>query len=209
MDSQSTLRQVGAELHARLLTGASATVTSEIAEVFLPAVSRSLRGEFRNLGDPHLTDIATADALLAYFDDPARFDPHRAGLFTYLRWRARSRLLNLLAGQNNSPAPDEAVEVEASAPVYQVTEGGAADPEDALVRREANEATLRKLGALFTDPRDLELVRLMLAGVRETAHYAALLGITALPAEEQARLVKRHKDRVKKVVQRKYRREEG
>lgn len=208
MGQPINLRQLGADLHARLLAGTSLTVTSEIAEVFLPVLIRSLKSEFRNLSDPHLIDSAAADALIGYFDTPTRFEPQRAGLFTYLRWRARSRLLNLLGKEKVLTAAEKVVEVEAAAAVYEMTGHAVADLEEALAQREADAATLHKLRAIIPDPLDLEFVKLMLEGVRETPRYAALLGITALSIEEQTHLIKRHKDRLKKTIQRKYRREE-
>jgi RNA polymerase sigma-70 factor, ECF subfamily len=204
MSPPTKLRQLGEEMHARLLGGTSVTVTSEIAETFLSPVSNSLRKDFPSLGDPHLIETAVEDALIAYFNNPARFDPRRGSLFTYLRLLARSRLLNLLAGEKNLSAPEKVVELEAVESVYEMTDSEFAGPEDALARRESDDATWRKLRELFTDPIDLELIKLMMEGVREADLYAALLGLSSLPAEERAREVKRHKDRVKKTIQRKY-----
>jgi len=202
------LRQLGEELHARLLAGTSVTVTSEIAETFLYPVANSLRKEFSSLGDPHLIGTAVEDALIAYFDDPARFDLRRASLFTYLRLLAKSRLLNLLAGEKKLSAPEKVVELEAVESVYEMTDSEFADPEYSLARRESDDATWRKLREIFTDPIDLGLVKLMMEGVRETDRFAALLGLSSLPANERASAVKRHKDRVKKTIQRKYTRGE-
>jgi RNA polymerase sigma-70 factor (ECF subfamily) len=208
MSPPTKLRQLGEEMHARLLGGASMTVTSEIAEIFLSPVANSLRKEFPSLGDHQLIDMAVGDALIEYFGNPARFDPRRAGLSTYLRWLAKSRLLNLLAREKNLSAPEKFVELEAAESVYEMTDCELDDPEDALARRESDDATWMKLRELFTDPIDLELVKLMMEGVRDTDSYAALLGLSSLPAKERAIAVKRHKDRLKKIIQRKYQRVE-
>jgi hypothetical protein len=58
ISSPPNLRQLGEEMHARLLSGTSLTVTSEIAETFLPPVSNSLRKEFSSLKDPRLIGTA-------------------------------------------------------------------------------------------------------------------------------------------------------
>lgn len=208
MSSPLNLRQLGEELHERLLAGTSATVTSEIAKVFLPPVASSLRKRFHDLSDEHLVDTAVEDALISYFNHPARFDPRRAGLATYLYWRARSLLLNLIAKRKNLFESEKVVELDDEEAVYQMTESETADIERSLAQQEMDEATWRKLCEIFTDRRDLELVKLMMEGVRETPRYAELLGASSLPADEQASLVKRHKDRLKKTIQRKYRREE-
>ncbi len=208
MTSPINHRQLGEELHARLLAGTSVTVTSEIAERFLPLVASGLKRRFHNLSDPHLVDTAVEDALIDYFDNPARFDPKRGGLATYLYWRARSLLLNLMAGQKKLFEREKAVELEDEEAVYQMTESETADVERSLVQREMDETTWRKLCEIFTDRLDLELVKLMMEGARETARYAELLGASSLSTDEQAGLVKRNKDRLKKTIQRKYRREE-
>lgn len=206
MSSPINIRQLGEELHARLLAGTSATATSEIAEAFLNRLVRSLKKEFFTLPDQHLIETAVEDALIGYFDDPARFDPRRAGLFTYLYRRARSLLLNLVNRQKNLFEREKSVELEDEEAVYQMTESETPDVEQSLVQREMDEVTWRKLCEVFTDQRDLELVRLMMEGIRETARYAELLGASSLEADEQTSLVKRHKDRLKKAIQRKYRR---
>jgi hypothetical protein len=47
----------------------------------------------------------------------------------------------------------------------------------------------------------------MMDGVRETAAYAAVLGLHHRPLHEQEKIVKRHKDRLKKMLQREWRRQ--
>jgi len=162
MPSPINFRQLGEELHARLLAGTSATVTSEIAEAFMAHLISSLKKEFFTLADQALVDTAVVDALISYFDSPTRFNPQRAGLFTYLRWRARSRLLNLMAGQKNLFEREKVVEVEDEEAVYQMTESETVDVECSLVQREMDETTWRKLCEIFTDQRDLEFVKLMM-----------------------------------------------
>jgi RNA polymerase sigma-70 factor (ECF subfamily) len=54
----------------------------------------------------------------------------------------------------------------------------------------------------FTDPRDRQLVRLILDGERKTAAYSAILGVQSLDILEQRRLVKQHKDRVTQRLRR-------
>lgn len=208
MSPPTKLRQLGEDLHARLLEGTSLTVTSEVAETFLTPLANSLRKEFYTLSDHHLIDTAVEDALIAYFGYPLKFDPSRASLFTYLRQLAKSRLLNLLAREKKLSAPEKVVELEAVESVYEMTGCDPDDPEDALAQRESDDATWRKLREILTDPIDLELVKLMMEGVRETDRYAALLGLSSLPAEDRAGQVKRHKDRLKKTIQRKYSRGE-
>jgi hypothetical protein len=80
MSTPINYRQLGDELRERLLAGTSATVTSEIAETFLPLIANALKKRFRNLNDEHLIYTAVEDALIDYLDNPMRFDPRRGGL---------------------------------------------------------------------------------------------------------------------------------
>jgi hypothetical protein len=50
---------------------------------------------------------------------------------------------------------------------------------------------------------------MMMEGIRETELFAATLGISHLSVEEQRTLVKQHKDRLKKTIQRHYKREKS
>jgi RNA polymerase sigma-70 factor (ECF subfamily) len=80
------------------------------------------------------------------------------------------------------PNPAEAVEQSEKA-------GRAADLRDKVLET-------------FTDPRDCQLVRLILDGERRTAAYSAILGVQSLDILEQRRIVKRHKDRLTQRLRR-------
>ena len=54
----------------------------------------------------------------------------------------------------------------------------------------------------ITDPRDRRLLQLLRAGERKTAVYAEVLGIQDRDAMEQRKIVKQHKDRLKKQLER-------
>lgn len=195
MSSQINLKQIGESLHRKLLNDTSLSVTSKIAEIFLPALTKSLTRAYYNLGDHHLIETAIEDALLAYFDHPQQFNPSRASLFTFLRMRANSYLLNDL-GKN------KVVEVTDAEPVYNM-EALEDDALSVLVEHEAQSEIQQKLQRIIPDPTDFQLLSLMLEGVRETSAYASVLGITNYEIAEQTKLVKQHKDRIKKTVQRK------
>ena len=61
---------------------------------------------------------------------------------------------------------------------------------------------------LLPDPVDLELIILMMEGVRDTDEYDEVLSIKHLNRGERAEQVKRHKDRLKKKLQRRITRSE-
>jgi hypothetical protein len=55
---------------------------------------------------------------------------------------------------------------------------------------------------LLPEPKDIEVVLLMMSDVRQTEEYVAVLEIEHLAPQEQAAVVKRTKDRLKKWLQR-------
>jgi DNA-directed RNA polymerase specialized sigma24 family protein len=202
MSSQSNLKQIGESLHRQLLDDSSLSVTSKIAEMFLPALTKSLTKAYYNINDQHLIETAVEDALLAYFAHPQQFNPARGSLFTFLRVRASSYLLNALDTQRNSQFQNKVVEVDEAEAVYNV-EALEDDALSMLVEREVQAEIEQKLQHIVSDPTDFQLLNLMLEGVRETSAYASVLGITNYEVAEQDKLVKQHKDRIKKTVQRK------
>jgi len=200
MSSPLNLRLIGAKLHEQLLAGSSLVVTSEIAETFMPLLIKSLRGEYFNVKDVTLIESAVIDAVMTYFAHPERYNPEKAGLFTYLRLRAASNLLNLLAAEKSH----KFVELEAPS---SVNEAEGDDIEGSLIHREVNDRVMRQIRGILPDPVDQELASLMISGIRDTSSFAEKLNILHCDPEEQARIVKRHKDRIKASLKRKYRRE--
>jgi len=202
MSSHPDLKQRGERLHQRLLAG-SLTASSETAELFLRPLIKSLTGEFKQPGDPHLIDSAVEDALINYFEHPEKFDPARSSLFIYLRIRARTYLLNSLSQRGN---PNKVVELREAETVQQVEEQNEPDAEASLVSRAVQTEIMQQVQKYITDPLDLRIVALMVEGVRDTATYAEMLGISDHPLAEQRKTVKQHKDRIKKIIERKIRR---
>jgi DNA-directed RNA polymerase specialized sigma24 family protein len=202
MPSPNDLKQLGELLHQRLLSSSDLTVTSEIAEKFLPPLVRSLTREFQELSDRHLIDTAAEEALLNLFTHPERFNPARASLLTYLHIRARSYIRNRLGGRGGPTAENKVVELDVAKAVYET----GADAEAALISREFQGNVIGQLREVFTDPTDLRVIALMVEGVRETRDFAEALGVADRPADEQQRLVKQAKDRINKTLERKFRR---
>lgn len=208
MTSRNDLKRLGEQLHQRMLAGPSVTVTSEIAEKFLPPLVRSLRWRFSQVTDPDLIDTAAEDALLYYLDQPVRFDPARSSLLTFLLLRARGYLLNSMGRSKASTSVEKVVELDDPETVYKA-EAENQSIESVLIEQETESGVMHQLSEIITDPIDFQVIMLMLEGVRDTKAFAEVMGIAHLPTAEQARLVKKSKDRLKKTVQRKFKREDG
>src|ERR671937_448202 len=99
MTGDVDLRELGNILHDRLLNKSDNRATAEIAEAFLPLLANALRRKFPHLSDPHQTETAAIDTLMAYFKHPEKFDPAKGSLIGYLYLDACRDLFNLLKRQ--------------------------------------------------------------------------------------------------------------
>lgn len=200
MSADDVERRLGEELHNRLRAG-DLTASEEIARLFFPRLVTLLRRSRLAAGNADLADTACADAMLSYLRRPEQFKPESLSLFSYLKMAAFGDLGNAVtsrAAQNM-----RVVELSEERPEH-ISDQGAV--EDQLI---AGFSTLPdRLDQLFPEEPDREMLYLMMNGVRETATYAAVLGVSDRPPNEQAAIVKRHKDRLKKTIQRNIDREE-
>lgn len=200
-------------LHAELVEGTDLTTSARLAELLVEPLRRRFRQGFNGL-DWDTVDSTIGWSIARYLKEPARFDPDRGGLLSYLYQDVRGDLLNELekrtiaiagaidGGDSGRPArtrrelpSSEVLEVEGDRRNLPVEEEvlDAMDPFDlppAVVERAK--------GALDGfDDRDRALLDLLGGGVRETSAYAEVLGINHLDVDAQRREVKRHKDRLK------------
>jgi hypothetical protein len=170
-------------------------------------LTKQLSKRHPTIFDPDLIDTAVTDALLNYFDYPDRYKSEEASLISYLLMSANGDLLNLLkpkSVERNSIQLDEDVELRDSYAEVTVASSVAADDlnvEDAVLARLSPVDS--RIKELFSDPKDQELADMLINGIRETEEYAKVLGIGHLNSSEQRAIVKRHKDRIKKMIIRK------
>lgn len=186
------------QLHRRLLRG-DPTAASDVILAYLQPLFRRLRQRFPHIEDETLIQDAATDALFQYVQSPERFDPTKSSLFSYLMMAARGDLLNALARERKRATrqiPLKAVANSALARNTTIEENEVA--EDPMIVSPRVQAILQHI----SDPVDRGLLEMMLAGERKTASYAQVLGITDQSEAEQRKIVKRHKDRLKKRLQR-------
>lgn len=204
MSSATDLTELGERFHGRLCAGNDPIVTAQIVETFLPYLIARLRRRFSLLPDDDLIANAATDALLDYLNNPTRFVVGRGSLPAWLAVCARNLLLDALKQQKKRSTREEAVELADLETVYHTE----AEAEMALLVSSSDALTWRRLHEVLDDPLDMQLVGLMMEGVRETQPFAALLGVASAPLEQQRAIVKQHKDRLKKKLQRHYQRAE-
>jgi len=194
-------KDFGEQVHQRLLQG-DPTAPSEVILAYLEPLTRRLRQRFPDVKDETIIQDAVTDALFQYVQSPGRFDPAKSGLSSYLTMAARGDLLNALARERRRAArqvPLEAV-AEAALPGNNLREDE--DPAASAEDQVAASKFVHRVRQQVSDLRDREILELMLAGERKTTRYAGLLQIEDRSEDEQRRIVKRHKDRLKKRLQR-------
>lgn len=183
-----------AELFTRLCAG-DRVAQSE----FLVAVLDPLAADLRRWrgADEHACLTAAEDAVLALLRNPAIYDPAKRGLIGFLRMSAEGDLLNALEKEKKHHTNRE------NRDCVELPGGGGNSVAGDLAGDlpSFDEPNIAAEIASFTAP-ERAAFELMRDNERGTAAFAAALGIGHLPAQEQAREVKRVKDRIIKRLQR-------
>ena len=190
-------------LHARLLSG-DVVAPTELAERIVPLLRRRLERLERSAGDPHLVPSVIGLVVAKYLREPERFNPARGGLVAYLSMEARSDVLNELEARRRRRARElpvaDPVELASSSRDSTVEEEALDTVDPFGVAPEIVQGAVRALRDL--DHLDRQVLQMMADGVRATSAYAAVLGLSHLPAGLQRKAVKRHKDRLQKRLER-------
>lgn len=149
-------------------------------------------------------------SLAGYLTDPERYQPAQGSLLTWLAMDAIGNVRNELASAANrrERAGGEIVELQGYERNVLIDRGqivpvedealDAADPYD--LPPQIIEAVRTEASSLRAD--ELAVIELLAEGVRETAAFAAVLGISHLSPFRQRREVKRCKDRLLKRLER-------
>lgn len=169
---------------------ADPTTAGRFAGLVLEPLTTALgsRRRFR-FADPADISDAAEMAVLAFLKNASRYDPARAPLARYLEFIAGRKLNSLLSGgakHRVGRIPWDSVELDVPARNE--------EEEDDAPSFDAPE--MQAVIAGFTPP-ERAVFELLLAGERSTSAFAVVLGLAALPTEEQEAGVKRVKDRIK------------
>jgi RNA polymerase sigma-70 factor (ECF subfamily) len=190
------------QLHARLIQ-LDPLAPAEFAEAFLGELYRRLKARAASNSDETLLRDATTDALLDYIQHPAKYNPKKSALLTYLTMAAYRDLLNMFAKEKRRRRRELPLDV-----VEEIPDDGNNKMEeygnrvlDSLTTAERSKI-LSQVEAIFPGKQERELLDLIIHGERKTDKYSEILGIQNLSPDEQRKIVKRHKDRITKRLQR-------
>lgn len=149
-----------------------------------------------------IMDVVT-DTFLNYFKNPTRYNPEKQGLERFLIMDAEGDLLNVWEKiKQKNKKIEKPVELDEKNRNSELEDDGLT-PYEQLVNKEDRALLEKKLTAFLKSDKDVQIAQLLLAGERQSLEYAKILGIETLDPETQRREVKRHKDRIDKVIQRK------
>ncbi|WP_162159637.1 RNA polymerase sigma factor [Cystobacter fuscus] len=161
----------------------------------LKAVARQIEGFVRHdlKCDEETAYDAVIDVLYAYVEAPGRYDPDRARLVTYLTKAAKHRVQDRLKSGASRAQREENF--------ASVVELGQSAPKDILENFVEASRAVERLEKRLSE-RDLAVVRLILSGESSTEALARALGLNPSSQEEMRREVKRHRDRLMKILER-------
>jgi hypothetical protein len=146
-----------------------------------------------------LVEESVGEALLDYNDAPERYDPEQVPLHSYLVMAAYRDFQNAESKERRHAHRQATLAGEDSAEM-DLPDGRS--ELDSLLNRISAEEWWSLVEGTFSDPADRQLVIMLANGVRSTESYARVLGISELAAGEQAREVKKAKDRLLKRLKR-------
>jgi DNA-directed RNA polymerase specialized sigma24 family protein len=183
--------------HERLVAG-ELEVSTLLAETLLPYLIKRIHAAFPYT-DPQLISDASTDALVEYLKNPRRFDASRGVSIQAFLFRAACNNLRDFLQSEIRRKRREKIASETLLEKYVELH-----PSEAHVEEKVHSVWTR-LESVVSDPLDREVLKLWLEGEWRTEAFAQLMGIWGRPLEEQRRLVKQAKDRLIKMIQRKWR----
>ena len=189
------------QLHTRLLQ-LDPVAPADFAEAFLDELVRRLRAKAGSGYEETVIQDAATDALMDYVQHPSKYNPRKSALLTYLTMAAYRDLLNIIAKEQRRRRREVPLQV-----VEETLNGrnNIVEPGDQVLNgmTETEKAELlRMINETFPDSRDRAFLELMMDGERRTTIFSDILGIQSLSLDEQRKIVKRHKDRITKRLQR-------
>jgi RNA polymerase sigma-70 factor (ECF subfamily) len=185
-------------LHNEMLAGRP-TASARLVELLQPRICRALAKKFFNVNDKDLIQTAAQDAVLYYLMAPDKFDANRSSLLGFVWRRAYHNVLNLLKENSRQ---NKFVELDETQTVYSNETSDGKTIEQFLIDDEQDDLFYKRLSVLLPDSVDRTILELMMNNERETILFAAVLNISDESPEEQRVIVKKHKDRIKKFIQR-------
>lgn len=196
------------ELHKRILARDDVAFAI-LCEKYLEPTVKKVKSFHRQIHmyDDSLIMGVVIDSLYSYFYNPKKFDPDKQTLEKFLTMDAEGDLRNAWEKKKRQGKQivtiTDLTEVNDKNKEHEVKAECIDTPVQILINKESGDILRSELTWLFDSEDDIEIANLILSDERKTEAYAEILRITHLEFSAQQEEVKRNKDRVKKVLDRK------
>lgn len=197
------------ELH-KLIRSGDDLAFAKLCDKYLESTIKKVRN-FNwqiHLSDNSFITEVVIDSFYGYFYNPEKFNPEKQTLERFLvmdvegdlknAWAKRTKLQQRFKSIKNGVEFDEQNGNSKTVEIKNMN-----TPSQVMIDEEADKILNIELRKHFDSDKDIEMANLILSKERDTNAYASVLEITHLDFEEQQHEVKRNKDRIKKVLDRK------
>lgn len=199
-----TGKDQGLILHELLLAGDSLALP-KLYDTYGDNIVNILRADFSELAkrDESLLFEAVNDAFIGYNSNPQTFDHNKNTLKNFLIMAAKRDLLNIISRNKNYQEKIKLPEdVEVEEKQRNIIQKNKYSPDEEIVQRESLQLIDIELRKYFLIDKDLEMAKMIIRGERQTEAFAIVLEVERLEKSKQQEEVKKHKDRIKKVIER-------
>lgn len=174
-------------------------------DLYGAGIIRTLKSWYPKLAAKNDDSIPEAvnEAFLGYYNNPATFNSEINSLERFLEIAAERDLKNIIEkekkqkGRVNLPEDVELQDKYWNSIIKDTTA-----PDQSIIHKEMMKILDKELNLHFKTNVDITLAKMVLSCERNAKLFAEVLGITELPVEQQEKEVKRHKDRIKKIIER-------
>lgn len=197
------------ELHNLIKSGDDLAFAKLCDKYLEPTIKKVRQFNWQiQLNDSSMIATVVVDSFYGYLYNPEKFNPEKQTLERFLVIDAEGDLKNAWAKKKKHQQTFEVIknEVEFDEQFGNSESGKIRNlntPSQMMIDKEADEILTTELKKHFDSEKDIEMANLILSKERDTNAYAEILEITHLQFEKQQQEVKRNKDRIKKVLNRK------
>ncbi len=205
--AQATPEEI--ELHNLIQSGDDLAFAKLCDKYLEPTIKKMRHFNWQiHLSDSSLIPEVVIDSFYSYLYNPDKFNPEKQTLEKFLvidaegdlknAWSKRKKHRQKFTAINNEVEFDEQFGNSEIGKIRNLN-----TPSQIIIDKEADGILTAELKKHFDSDKDIEMANLILARERNTSVYAGVLKISHLNVEQQQQEVKRNKDRIKKVLDRK------
>jgi hypothetical protein len=189
------------ELHNLTVNG-DETAFSKLYSLYSNDIFNSLKKFYPVIAkkDDAIIMEAVSDGFLGYYKNPSTFNPSISALKKFLQLACERDLINILDKEERKIKKMRFVEVEES--FWNRKFGTVENPESILLLKEIEETENHELKNILKNEVDVKLAKLIKIGERRTEMFSRVLKIENLAFDEQQKIVKQNKDRIKVTLKR-------